>query len=48
MAGAFIIQPAFTGGEVSQDIAARVDLDKYQRSLTAAKNTLDKALRRRL
>lgn len=36
----YAIQPAFTGGEVSQDVASRVDLDKYQLSLLQAENAI--------
>lgn len=34
------IQPAFTGGEVSGDVASRVDIDKYQLSLLQAENMI--------
>lgn len=36
----YAIQPAFTGGEISSDVASRVDLDKYQLSLLQAKNAV--------
>lgn len=36
----YIIQPAFTGGEISPDVASRVDLDKYQRALLQAENAI--------
>ena len=26
----YLLQPAFTGGEISAEVANRVDLDKYQ------------------
>lgn len=38
----YAIQPAFTGGEISEDVAARVDLDKYQLALLQAENTIIK------
>ena len=34
------IQPAFTGGEISGDVASRVDLDKYQIALLQAENAI--------
>lgn len=34
----YAIQPAFTGGEISKDVASRVDLDKYQLALLQAEN----------
>lgn len=36
----YAIQPAFTGGEISDDVASRVDLDKYQLSLLKAENAV--------
>lgn len=36
----FAIQPAFTGGEISTEVASRVDLDKYQLSLLRAENAI--------
>ncbi|MDR3349758.1 MAG: hypothetical protein LBO03_09245 [Acidaminococcales bacterium] len=33
-----VLQCSFTGGEVAEDVAARVDLEKYQESLLRAKN----------
>ncbi|MBQ2136378.1 MAG: hypothetical protein II430_00300 [Selenomonas sp.] len=36
----YAIQPAFTGGEISEDVAARIDIDKYQLSLLQAKNVI--------
>ncbi|MDR2005625.1 MAG: hypothetical protein LBP78_00045 [Acidaminococcales bacterium] len=33
-----VLQCTFSGGEVAEDVAARVDLDKYQESLLRAKN----------
>jgi len=36
----YAIQPAFTGGEISRDVASRVDLDKYQLSLLQAENAV--------
>lgn len=36
----YAIQPAFTGGEISEDIASRVDLDKYQLALLQAENAV--------
>lgn len=36
----YAIQPAFTGGEISEDVAARIDLDKYQLSLLQAENVI--------
>lgn len=38
----FAIQPAFTGGEISEDVAARVDLDKYQLAVLQAENVIVK------
>lgn len=38
----YAIQPAFTGGEISEDVAARIDLDKYQLALLQAENTIIK------
>lgn len=38
----YAIQPAFTGGEISADVASRVDLDKYQLALLKAENTIIK------
>lgn len=34
----YAIQPAFTGGEISADVASRVDIEKYQLSLLRAEN----------
>lgn len=36
----YSIQPAFTGGEISGEIASRVDLDKYQLALLQAENAI--------
>lgn len=36
----YTIQPAFTGGEISSDVASRVDLDKYQVALLQAENAI--------
>lgn len=36
----YVIQPAFTGGEISEDVASRVDLDKYQLALLQAENVI--------
>lgn len=36
----YAIQPAFTGGEISGDVASRVDLDKYQLALLQAENAI--------
>ena len=36
----YAIQPAFTGGEISPDVASRVDLDKYQLALLQAENAI--------
>jgi hypothetical protein len=33
-----VLQSTFSGGEVAEDVAARVDLEKYQESLLRAKN----------
>ena len=38
----YAIQPAFTGGEISEDVATRVDLDKYQLALLQAENVIIK------
>ncbi len=34
------IQPAFTAGEISEEVASRVDLEKYQLALLTAENAL--------
>ena len=36
----YAIQPAFTGGEISPDVASRVDIDKYQLALLQAENAI--------
>lgn len=36
----YAIQPAFSGGEISEDVASRVDLDKYQLALLQAENMI--------
>ena len=36
----YVIQPAFTGGEISTDVASRIDLDKYQMALMQAENAI--------
>ena len=36
----YAMQPAFTGGEVSDEVASRVDLDKYQLALLQAENAI--------
>ena len=36
----YSIQPAFTGGEISVDVASRIDLDKYQVALLQAENAI--------
>lgn len=36
----YAIQPAFTGGEISPDVASRVDIDKYQLALLKAENAV--------
>lgn len=36
----YAIQPAFTGGEISPDVASRVDVDKYQLALLQAENAI--------
>ena len=36
----YAIQPAFTGGELSEDVSNRVDLDKYQLGLKQAENAI--------
>lgn len=38
----YLLQPAFTGGEISAEVANRVDLDKYQFSVLQAYNCLIK------
>lgn len=40
MAKLYVIQPSFVGGEISEDVASRVDLDKYQMSLLQAENAV--------
>ena len=34
----YILQPSFATGEISPDVASRVDLDKYQSALLQAHN----------
>ena len=34
----YVLQPSFASGEISPDVASRVDLDKYQSALLQAKN----------
>ena len=34
----YILQPSFASGEISPDVASRVDLDKYQSALLQAEN----------
>ena len=36
----YSIQPAFTGGEISGEVASRVDLEKYQLALLQAENAI--------
>ncbi|BEU87455.1 hypothetical protein TAMA11512_09190 [Selenomonas sp. TAMA-11512] len=36
----FALQPAFTGGEISGEVASRVDLEKYQLALLQAENAI--------
>ena len=36
----YSVQPAFTGGEISGDVASRIDLDKYQVALLQAENAI--------
>lgn len=36
----YTVQTAFTGGEISADVASRIDLDKYQVALLQAENAL--------
>lgn len=36
----YAIQPAFTGGEISNDVASRIDIDKYQLALLRAENAV--------
>lgn len=36
----YSVQPAFTGGEISSDVASRIDLDKYQVALLQAENAI--------
>lgn len=36
----YAMQPAFTGGEISGEVASRVDLDKYQLALLQAENAI--------
>ena len=38
----YLLQPAFTGGEISAEVANRVDLDKYQFAVLQAYNCLIK------
>ena len=34
----YMLQPSFASGEISPDVASRVDLDKYQSALLQAEN----------
>ena len=34
----YVIQPSFAGGEISREVASRIDLDKYQNALLSATN----------
>lgn len=34
----YVLQPSFASGEISPDVASRVDLDKYQSALLTAEN----------
>ncbi len=34
----YLMQPSFTGGEISPEVANRIDLDKYQQALLNAEN----------
>lgn len=38
----YAIQPSFTGGEISKDVASRIDLQKYQSALLQAENAFIK------
>lgn len=38
----YAIQPAFTGGEISEDVASRIDLNKYELALLQAENAIIK------
>lgn len=40
MANVYLIQPAFTTGEISPAVGSRVDLDKYRSALLNAENTI--------
>lgn len=42
MADYYALQAAFTGGEISEDVASRVDIEKYQLSLLKAENVIIK------
>lgn len=42
MADYYALQPAFTGGEISEEVASRVDIEKYQLSLLKAENVIIK------
>ena len=34
----YVIQPSFAGGEISREVASRIDFDKYQNALLSATN----------
>lgn len=38
----YVLQSAFTAGEISEEVASRTDLDKYQYALTKAQNCMIK------
>lgn len=40
MANIYVIQPAFTTGEISPAVGSRVDLDQYKSALLNAENTV--------
>ena len=40
MASIYVIQPAFTTGEISPAVGSRVDLDQYKSALLNAENTV--------
>lgn len=48
MANIYVIQPAFTTGEISPAVGSRVDLEQYKSALLNAENTVIRPLWRLL
>ena len=40
MSVAYVIQPSFTTGEISDDVSSRVDLEQYKSGLLLAENAV--------